>query len=118
MKASSELNDGRKVTCDRHGQCHGANDLLEYWVDASQRSILLLDTLRQRGNNCLEHNARKAPNVLSFAVELVLDGRSLPRPVNYGLVRIIPPKAPRSTRVSGRSLFLTRAPGMAPVSAA
>src|SRR5207244_10901959 len=24
--------------------------------------------------------------------ELVLDGRSLPRPVNYGLVRIVPPK--------------------------
>src|SRR6201985_1893975 len=68
----------------------GANDLLDYWIDAWQRSILLLDVLRQRGNNYLEHNARKAPNVLSFDVELVLDGRSLPRPVNYGLVRIIP----------------------------
>jgi len=73
-------------------QWPGANDLLDYWVDAWQRSILLLDVLRQRGNNCIEHNARKAPNVLSFDVELVLDGRLLPRPVNYGLVRIIPPK--------------------------
>src|SRR6202035_430277 len=54
--------------------------------------ILLLDVLRQRGNNSIEHNARKAPNVLSFEAELVLDGRSLPRPVNYGLARIIPPK--------------------------
>ena len=71
----------------------GANDLLDYWVDAWQRSILLLDVLRQRGNNCAEHNARTAPNVLSFDAELVLDGRSLPRPVNYGLVRIVPPKA-------------------------
>jgi hypothetical protein len=70
----------------------GANDLLDYWVDAWQRSILLLDVLRQRGNNCVEHNARSAPNVLSFEAELVLDGRSLPRPVNYGLVRIVPPK--------------------------
>jgi hypothetical protein len=52
----------------------------------------LLDVLRQRGNNCVEHNARKTPHVLSFETELVLDGRSLPRPVNYGLVRIIPPK--------------------------
>ena len=68
------------------------NDLLDYWVDACQRSILLLDVLRQRGNNCIEHNSRNAPNVLSFDAELVLDGRSLPRPVNYGLVRIIPPK--------------------------
>ncbi len=46
----------------------------------------------ERGNNCIEHNARSAPNVLSFDAELVLDGRTLPRPVNYGLVRIVPPK--------------------------
>src|SRR5262250_1620494 len=72
-----------------------ANGLLDYWVDAWQRSILLLDVLRQRGNNCLEHNARKVPHVLSFEAELVLDGRSLPRPVNYGLVRIVPPRGTR-----------------------
>ena len=66
----------------------GANDLLDYWVDAWQRSILLLDVLRQRGNNSIEHNARKAPNVLSFDAELVLDGRSLPRPVNYGFAKV------------------------------
>ena len=70
-----------------------ANDLLGYWIDAWQRSILLLDVLRQRGNNSIEHNARTAPNVLSFDAELVLDGRTLPRPVNYGLVRIVPPRA-------------------------
>jgi pimeloyl-ACP methyl ester carboxylesterase len=70
----------------------GANDLLDYWVDACQRSILLLDVLRQRGNNCIEHNARTAPHVLSFEAEILVDGRSLPRPVNYALVRIIPPK--------------------------
>lgn len=70
----------------------GANSAVEYWVDAWQRSILLLDVLRQRGNNYLEHNARKAPHVLSFDAELVFDGRSLPRPVNYALVRIVPPK--------------------------
>ena len=70
----------------------GANTAFEYWVDAWQRSILLLDVLRQRGNNYVEYNAREAPHVLSFDAELVLDGRSLPRPVNYGLVRIVPPK--------------------------
>src|ERR1700758_5718538 len=68
------------------------NAAAEYWVDAWQRSILLLDVLRQRGNNYLEHNARKAPHVLSFDLELLLDGRSLPRPVNYALVRIVQPK--------------------------
>lgn len=68
-----------------------ASQVFEYWVDAWQRSILLLDVLRQRGNNCIEHNARKAPNVLSFDAELLLDGRTFPRPVNYALVRIVPP---------------------------
>ena len=52
----------------------GANALFDYWVDACQRSILLLDVLRKRGNNSVEHNARKAPHVLSFDTELVIDG--------------------------------------------
>jgi Protein of unknown function (DUF3141) len=69
----------------------GTNSAVEYWVDAWQRSVLLLDVLRQRGNNSVEHNARKGPHVLSFEAELVLDGRSLARPVNYALVRIVPP---------------------------
>jgi pimeloyl-ACP methyl ester carboxylesterase len=69
-----------------------ANAAVEYWVDAWQRSILLLDVLRQRGNNYIEHNSRTVPSVLSFSAELVLDGRTLPRPVNYGLELIIPPE--------------------------
>src|SRR6516162_3388418 len=76
----------------------GTSSAIEYCVDAWQRSILLLDVLRQRGNNYLEHNARKAPHVLTFEPELILDGRSLPRPVNYALVRIVPPKAPAIDR--------------------
>src|SRR3954453_3761719 len=71
----------------------GVTSVIEYWVDAWQRSILLLDVLRQRGNNYIEHNARKAPHVLTFDAELVLDGRSLPRPVNYALARILPPQS-------------------------
>jgi hypothetical protein len=68
----------------------------EYWQDAWQRSILFLDVLRERGNNYLEHNAQKVPNVLGFEAELVVDGRTLVRPVNYGLVRIIPPVGVRT----------------------
>src|SRR5215831_19005501 len=64
----------------------------EYLVDAAQRSILFWDVMRQRGNQYREHLAEVAPNVLSYAAELVVDGRTLDRPVNYGLVRIIPPK--------------------------
>jgi Protein of unknown function (DUF3141) len=64
----------------------------EYVVDAIQRNVLMLDVLRRRGNNYLEYTARDVPHVLGFAYELVLDGRTLPRPVNYGLVRILPPE--------------------------
>src|ERR1700758_2746549 len=91
MKAKSGSEGAEKVAnLSSQWPVPGPNDLLDYWVDAWQRSILLLDVLRQRGNNSIEHNARKAPNVLSFEAELVLDGRSLPRPVNYALVRIVP----------------------------
>jgi hypothetical protein len=62
-----------------------------YWLDAWQRGVLFLDTLRERGNNYREHNAEAVPNVLHFEPELVRDGRTLPRPVNYGLTRIRPP---------------------------
>lgn len=68
------------------------NFVQDYWVDAWQRSILTLDALRQRGNTYLEQGAKNAPNVLSFPFELVRDGRTLPRPVNYMLVRIVPPE--------------------------
>src|SRR5258705_5525373 len=65
---------------------------VEYMVDAGQRSVLFLDILRRRGDQYREHLAETAPHVLSFAAELVMDGRKLEQPVNYALVRIIPPK--------------------------
>lgn len=65
-------------------------DALAYWVDSWERGILFLDTLRRRGNQYHEHMATQAPHVLSFGCEVVLDGRTLERPVNYGLVRIEP----------------------------
>lgn len=76
------------------------NDLSDYLVDVAQRHVLMLDVLRRRGDNYLEHMAMAAPNVLGFAFEAVLDGRSLPRPVNYGLVRIIAPEGVRTDEAS------------------
>jgi hypothetical protein len=63
----------------------------EYMIDAWQRFILSLDTLRERGDTFFEHGAKVAPNVLSFQVELVRDGRTLERPVNYVLARVVTP---------------------------
>src|ERR1700759_4746231 len=65
---------------------------VEYMVDAGQRSVLFLDILRQRGDQYRKHVAQTAPHVLSYAAELIIDGRKLEQPVNYALVRIIPPK--------------------------
>jgi hypothetical protein len=62
----------------------------EYFDDAWQRSILFLDVLRQRGNVFREQQAKIAPNVLNFGTELIMDGRTFKRPVNYLLVRIKP----------------------------
>jgi len=65
---------------------------VEYMVDAGQRSVLFLDIMRQRGDQYREHVAQTAPLVLQYAAELIIDGRKLDEPVNYVLVRIIPPK--------------------------
>src|SRR5512143_2542101 len=65
---------------------------MEYATDAAQRSVLFWDVLRQRGNQYREHMAENAPHVLDYQVELVVDGRKLDRPVNYALVRVVPPK--------------------------
>jgi hypothetical protein len=73
----------------------GLGPVSDYLIDAFQRSVLFLDVLRQRGNIAKEHNAREAPNVLNYEGEVLLDGRTLDRPVNYGLVRIIPPAGVR-----------------------
>ena len=65
---------------------------MEYLVDAGQRGVLFLDVMRQRGEQYREHMAETVPHVLDYGVELIADGRTLARPVNYGLVRITPPK--------------------------
>ena len=66
-------------------------DWSSYVVDSMQRGVLFLDALRQRGNQFLEHTREGLPPVLSFEYEMVLDGRTLDRPVNYALVKIVPP---------------------------
>src|SRR4249920_1250481 len=67
---------------------HGYN----YALDFAQRSVLFWDTLRQRGNNYREHKRKGQPPLLHFDYEFVLDGRKFERPVNYALVRIVPPE--------------------------
>ena len=65
---------------------------VDYMVDAAQRTVLFWDVMRQRGDQYREHLAENVPHVLSYEAELIIDGRTLKRPVNYGLVRIVPPE--------------------------
>jgi len=68
----------------------GYKELIEYLVDAGQRTVLYWDVMRQRGNQYLENMAKTVPNVLQFDHHLILDGRTLPQPVNYGIIKIHP----------------------------
>jgi len=65
--------------------------VMNYMIDAAQRGVLFCDVMRQRGNQYRERLAETVPHVLDYEVELVVDGRTLDRPVNYALARVTPP---------------------------
>jgi pimeloyl-ACP methyl ester carboxylesterase len=64
----------------------------DYGLDAAQRLALTVDVLRERGNADKAHEDAGTPPVLDYAYELIVDGRTLARPVNYQLLKILPPK--------------------------
>ena len=72
-----------------------AQQVIDYWVDAWQRTILFWDVLRERGNRYHAQQEKAEPHVLHFEADRVLDGRSLDPPANYFLSRIKPPKGTR-----------------------
>ena len=45
--------------------------------------------MRKRGNNYIEHLKAGLPPVLTFRYNIILDGRTFARPVNYTLVQIL-----------------------------
>jgi pimeloyl-ACP methyl ester carboxylesterase/tellurite resistance protein len=64
----------------------------DYGLDAAQRLALTVDVLRERGNNDKSHEDAGTPPVLDYAYEMVVDGRTLARPVNYQLLKILAPE--------------------------
>jgi pimeloyl-ACP methyl ester carboxylesterase len=67
-------------------------DWWQYGIDFAQRSVLFWDTLRERGNNWIAHEQAGKPPLLAYEYEVISDGRAFERPVNYALLRIVPPK--------------------------
>jgi len=65
-------------------------DAAEYLVDASQRAVLFMDVLRNRGNDFLDTIKKGQPPVLTFDYEIILSGKTLERPVNHDLALIRP----------------------------
>jgi hypothetical protein len=69
-----------------------ARSLPEYLVDAFQRTVLFFELLRKRGNDETQITAQSMATVLHFDHEVLVSGWSLPRPINYSLSRIVPPR--------------------------
>ncbi|MGL4236076.1 DUF3141 domain-containing protein [Tabrizicola sp.] len=67
-------------------------DYAEYMRDAWERMILTMDTLRKRGDIFLEHEEAGCPPVLIYDYEVVMDGKDMPYPSNYILLKITPPE--------------------------
>ena len=77
--------------------------LPEYMVDVFQRSVLFFDLLWKRGNDEIEMTSRPMITVLRFDHEVPMSGRSLARPINYHLSRIVPLPGVAIDPLSGRS---------------
>ena len=67
------------------------SDWLGYGVDFAQRTALFWDTIRERGNNWLDHAAAGMPPLLHHDWEMLADARTFERACNYALLRIVPP---------------------------
>jgi pimeloyl-ACP methyl ester carboxylesterase len=64
----------------------------DYLRDAMERAVLSMDALRKRGDIFLAHEKAGCPPVLAYDYEVVMDGKDLPFPSNYMLLRILPPE--------------------------
>lgn len=65
---------------------------IDYVTDAAQRTVLTLDALRKWSDMNVETQEKGAPpeHVLHYDFEIVIDGKTLPDPCNYLLLRIVP----------------------------
>ncbi|MBV8593546.1 MAG: DUF3141 domain-containing protein, partial [Caulobacteraceae bacterium] len=73
-------------------QVEAGRALQEYLTDAWQRTILLLDILRERGREEAEMTSHEISTVLNYDYEILISGAELSRPINYALARIVPPE--------------------------
>ena len=80
-------------------------DVANYCTDVWQRWAIFMDILRRRGNTFVQHTAEGCPPVLVYDFDVIIDGMTLERPVNYSLVAIHPPKGVK-VRQDGRPYII------------
>jgi len=80
-------------------------DVANYCADLWQRWAIFMDILRRRGNTFVQHTAEGCPPVLVYDFDVIIDGTTLERPVNYSLVAIHPPKGVK-VRQDGRPYII------------
>ncbi len=68
-----------------------AKQFSDYLTDFSQRSILFMDIMRQRGNQALEMSAHDGATVLNFDFDILMNGSTFERPINYWLAKMHAP---------------------------
>ena len=118
LKSAYEENDvGKLVTNPAAARRSGPTGTSMPWTPRSGRSCSGT-RCAQRGNEFVEHAGEGLPPVLHFDYETVVDGRKLARPVNYALVRIIPPEGVTSIRSGVRTSSSIRVRATVPESAA
>lgn len=64
----------------------------DYCIDFNQRCILYTNVMRQRGNTEVEITNNRGATVLNFEFDVILDGQTFNRPINYWLAKIKAPK--------------------------
>jgi len=64
-------------------------EMTAYGIDVLQRQVLFFDTLRQRANAMLAHEAEGMPPVLKFKYELLADAATFQPASNYQLLKIL-----------------------------
>jgi len=82
------LTDNAMVSDPSSGTSSSRPDPAAYGRDLWERSVLFLDTLRERADNMIAHERAGMPPLLDFKYETLLDARQFDRPANYALLRI------------------------------
>jgi len=88
IPAATEHRKALPAKSDKAAPASPLDELLAYQRDVWERSVLFLDTLRQRADDLLAHARAGKPPLLDFDYELITDARHYERPANYALLRI------------------------------